>query len=95
MRHSLVGYLVAVILGAVAGTFTAVVTAHAFPANDGVVADTVRDALKESDQTGVVQGQGMPLWQDLLELATENTEFPVEARNFDNRLQLGAIKRSD
>ena len=95
MRQSLVGYLVAVILGAVAGTLTAVVTAHAFPANDGIVADTMRDALKESDQTDVVQDQGMPLWQDLLELATEDAELPVKARNFDNRLQLGAIKRSD
>lgn len=81
MRQSLVGYLVAVILGAVAGTFTAVVTAHAFSANDGIMADTMRDALKESDQIGAVQAKGMPKWQDQLELATEDTEAPYTGRN--------------
>ena len=78
MRHSLIGYLVAVILSAAVGTFTAFATAHAFVVADGIVVDTARDALKQSGQESTVQDLSLPQWQDELELATEDAEFAVE-----------------
>ena len=81
MRHSLIGYLVAVILGAAVGTITAVAAADAFVAADGIVADTTRDALKQSDQDSTVEDLSLPQWQDELELATEDAESSVEKRS--------------
>ena len=81
MRHSLIGYLVAVILGAAVGTITAVAAADAFAAADGIVTDTTRDALKQSDQDPTVEDLSLPQWQDELELATEDAESSVEKRS--------------
>ena len=81
MRHSLIGYLVAVILGAAVGTITAVAAADAFVAADGIVADTTRDALRQSDQGPTVEDLSLSQWQDELELATEDAESSVEKRS--------------
>lgn len=81
MRHSLIGYLVAVTLGAAVGTFTAIATAHAFVAADGATAVTTRDALKQPDQVSTVQDLSLPRWQDELELSMEDANFPVDERS--------------